>query len=142
MTTSDWVTIVSVICAVAASLIGGTWILSVFLGGMERRFNGNMEALRKEQDAKLMDKVADRNKAIAGIGASLDRHKDDCKKDFLLKEVCHQMHLQTKEDILRIEKDNKEARHEMNATVAKIFLMIENLNTKLEEFRAIILKRG
>ena len=141
MTPSEWVTIISVFCAVIFSLIGGTWILSAFLGKMKDETNEKLEALRKESDGKLMDKVADRNKAIAGVGASLDRHKDDCKRDFVLKDVCHQMHVQTMENVERIERDNKESRHETNATVAKIFLTIENQNIKIEELKTLILKR-
>lgn len=93
------------------------------------------EAVRVSVEEKLTDKVKERNEKIEGVGKSLDKFKEEAYKNFVLEKVCCQMHLQNKEEIARIEKDNKEARHELRDMIQNMNLKLDNINAAIVELR-------
>jgi cobalamin biosynthesis Co2+ chelatase CbiK len=99
------------------------------------------DVVRATVEEKLTDKVRERNEKIDGVGKSLDKFKEEAYKNFVLEKVCCQMHLHTREEILRIEEAHKSSRHELLNLIQKINLTLESYGDKFSELKELILKR-
>jgi hypothetical protein len=91
--------------------------------------------------AELKEKVKEREEKIQTVFLRIDEHKRDCNDTFVRKEMCEQMYVHTKEELGKISEDHKDYRHEMAATVGKIFLTIDMIKKDISEVKEIVLKK-
>jgi hypothetical protein len=92
MTLSEWVTIISVICAVVTSLIGGTWIL-----------RGALSKERDNTDAKIGRTYSRLDQYKDYIEVKIEKQGKDLKDDFVCKNVCKILHDQNDKNFERVE---------------------------------------
>ena len=116
----------------AGSLIVFLTTLAFYVGKARGEFATKME---------LKEKVRERDEKIQSVYARIDEHKRDCTDTYVRKDLCGQMHTQNKEEIRRIEDDNKTSRHELLNIIQKINLTLELYNDKFAELKELILKK-
>lgn len=92
MTTSEWVTIISVACAVLTSLIGGTWIL-----------RGSLAKERDAFDLKIGRTYSRLDQYKDFIEGKMEKQAKDLKDDFVCKNVCKILHDQNDKNFERVE---------------------------------------
>ncbi len=97
MTPSEWVTIISVACAVLSSLVGGTWIL-----------RGSISKLEKEIEMKLANIKQDTSNKVGRIYERFDQYKNFIESKiesstasfdgkFVQQKICDVLHAKTAE---------------------------------------------
>lgn len=83
---------------------------------------------------ELREKVKERNDQINRVYERFDVHKKHTDENFVRKDMCGQLHLTTKDELGRLDKDYKDFRHEIRNTVQQIF-------DKIDELRQLITER-
>lgn len=112
----------------AVSIIGGVCaVIAVAyrIGLLEAKYSTKVE---------LKEKVQERQTQVEKI---YQRMSDE----YVRKDMCGQLHVSTKEEVKRVDDDNKTFRHEIRNTVQKIFDTIEVQNEKIGELKDLFLKR-
>lgn len=94
---------------------------------------GQMEA-RLATKEELTLKVKERDAKIDRVYVRFDEHKRNADEHFVRRDMCGQLHSTAKEEVRKIEEDNKAFRHEIRTQVQKIF-------DKLDELRNMIVER-
>lgn len=92
MTPSEWVTVISVACAVLTSLVGGTWILRGALSKEREVFDGKIS-----RTYSRLDQYKD------FIEAKIEKGQSSLKDDFVCKNVCKILHEQNDKNFERVE---------------------------------------
>lgn len=80
---------------------------------------------------ELKEKVKERNDQINRVYERFDEFKKSSNADFVRKDMCGQLHMSTKDELMRIDKDYKDFRHEIRNTVQMIFDKIDEINRRL-----------
>jgi hypothetical protein len=82
---------------------------------------------------ELKDKVKERDKIIDRVYERFDEFKKCANDGFVRKDMCGQLHISTKSELDRMDKDYKDFRHEIRNTVQMIFDKIDEINRRLNE---------
>jgi hypothetical protein len=87
---------------------------------------------------ELKDKVYERDEKIKGVYHALDTHRNDCKSEYVRKDMCSQMHSFEKEERERIDKVNMDSRHDLNNKMATLALKNDLLFEKIAELKGLV----
>jgi uncharacterized coiled-coil DUF342 family protein len=83
---------------------------------------------------ELREKVRERNAQIDRVYERFDEYKKHSENMMVRKDMCGQLHLNTKDEIKKLDDDYKAFRHEIRNTVQQIF-------DKIDELRMLITER-
>lgn len=102
MTPSEWVTIISVICAVITSLVGGTWILRGFISKLEKDIDERLDKMDKDTSVKVGRVYERLDQYKTFIKSKIDGQASFLRNEFVCTKVCDILHTKTAEQVAEI----------------------------------------
>jgi len=84
---------------------------------------------------ELREKVRERNAQIDRVYERFDEYKKHSENMMVRKDMCGQLHLNTKDEIKKLDDDYKAFRHEIRNTVQQIFDKIDELRMLITEMK-------
>ena len=93
---------------------------------------GLLEA-RLATKEELREKVKERDGIVCRVYERFDEHKRECNENFVRKDMCGQLHISSRDELARLDKDYKDFRHEIRNQFQQILDKIDELNRRINE---------
>lgn len=95
---------------------------------------GQLKAELATKD-QLSDKVKERNHLIDRVYERFDQFKGEVHDQFVRKDMCGQMHIQSKDELKRIDDEYKEFRHAIRNQIQMLVDKIDQLKEMIQEMK-------
>jgi uncharacterized coiled-coil DUF342 family protein len=82
---------------------------------------------------ELAKQITERDEKIAKVYKRFDEYKNFTESTLVRKDMCSQMHVQSRDEIKRLDEDAKNFRHDIRSTVQAIYLKIDELSADIRD---------
>jgi hypothetical protein len=108
------------------------WLIGVLVFIFVNAFKiGQLEAKLATKD-QLNEKVKERNQAIDRVYERFDEFKNHTEETFVRRDMCGQLHLNTKDEITKLDNDYKAFRHEIRNQIQMLVDKIDQLKELIQ----------